>query len=351
MIVILAFAFNLVLKIFLAKNNLHQLFFASVLLQPVSLSLVAGFFLRQQFRFCRDAWIRQSEYLSSRFLSLALILLGAKFVAADLKLISPKTIAFLVFSILFTCFLSTLYSKFLGIRHNMMLWLIAGNCICGPTAISFAAQIFQGEKKDIAKAIWINTMIGFLLMLLMPVLGLAFDLDPNTFGVWAGASLQSTAQVVTSAAMYSSESSELALLIKSIRILFLVPLISFLLIFFRHDSLMSKSCQSTKSNQLGLFDFVKMLPRFMIGFAIVAVSFFLIDLVVFHYALNSEWLMRVMSLRQWLGDISSFCLAMAMFGIGFLCNFKFQRSDFRIIVFALCSALQLLLFSYIVALI
>ena len=203
MIFILAFSFNIFLEIILTNNNLDQLLFASVLLQPVSLSLVAGFFLRQKFRSCRDAWIRQSEYLSSKFLSLALILLGARFVAADLKLISPKTIGFLVFSILFTCFFSRLYSKFLGIRHNMMLWLIAGNCICGPTAISFAAQIFQGDKKDIAKAIWINTIIGFLLMLLMPMLGLAFDLDPSTFGVWAGASLQSTAQVVTRAAMYS----------------------------------------------------------------------------------------------------------------------------------------------------
>ena len=349
MILFLALVLNFLFEIVLDDIVSQDFLFASVIFQPVFLSLLTGFCLRQRFRFCRDSWIRQAEYLSSRFLSYALILLGAKFVVADLLLISPKTVIFLVISILATCICSAFLSKYLGVNQHMMLWLIAGNCICGPTAISFAAQVFHGEKNDIAKAIWINTLIGFILMLLLPILGLALELDANTFGVWAGASLQSTAQVVTSAEMYSTDSSELALMIKSIRIIFLVPLISVLFIFFRRPSLQSDNVAVNRS--FGFVEFVKMMPKFMVGFTVLASTFFVIDIVALMFDFNESWIQLIASTRKTIADISSICLAMAMFGIGFLCNFKFKKNDFKVILFAFFSAIQLVIFSYIVALI
>ncbi|WP_413441706.1 YeiH family protein [Synechococcus sp. MIT S1220] len=352
MIFLLAFALNFLLQIVLNNIVPQGFLITSIFLQPVFLSLLAGVFLRQRFRCCRYSWIRQAEYLSSKFLSLALILLGAKFVVADFLIISPKTIIFLVVSILATCICSSFVSKILGIRHHMMLWLIAGNCICGPTAISFAAQVFHGEKNDIAKAIWINTLIGFILMLLLPILGLAFDLDTSTFGVWVGASLQSTAQVVTSAAMYSSDSSELALMIKSIRILFLVPLISFLFLFFRHSPIKKSGPDYLPSNQsLNVFEIRKMIPKFMVGFAILAFTFFMIDTIAFTFNLSKDWIGHIALLRRSVANLSNIFLAMAMFGIGFLCNFEFKREDLKVILFAFCSAIQLVIFAYLVALI
>ena len=352
MIFILAFTFNFLLQIVLNDIFPQSFLITSVFLQPVFLSLLVGVLLRQKFRFCRDSWIRQAEYLSSKFLSFALILLGAKFVVADFLIISPKTIIFLAASILATCICSTFVSKILGIRHNMMLWLIAGNCICGPTAISFAAQVFHGEKNDIAKAIWINTLIGFILMLLLPVLGLAFNLDASTFGVWVGASLQSTAQVVTSAAMYSSDSSELALMIKSIRILFLVPLVSFLFVFFRQSSMKESTSDYSPSNQsLNFVEIRKMVPKFMLGFASLAFVFFMIDTISLVFSFSSVWMDHIASMRRSIANLSNLFLAMAMFGIGFLCNFEFKRDDLKVILFAFCSAIQLVTFAYLVALI
>ena len=352
MIFIFAFAFNFFLQVVLNTIVPQGLSITSVLLQPVFLSLLAGVSLRQRFRFCRASWIRQAEYLSSKFLSFALILLGAKFVVADFLIISPKTIILLVASILATCIFSSFVSRILGIRHHMMLWLIAGNCICGPTAISFAAQVFHGEKNDIAKAIWINTLIGFILMLLLPVLGLAFNLDSSRFGVWAGASLQSTAQVVTSAAMYSSESSELALMIKSIRILFLVPLITLLFIFSRYSSMRESNLDHFSSNQRLTFREIKnMMPKFIVGFAILAFIFFMIDTISVAFHFSAVWMDYIASMRQSVANLSNILLAMAMFGIGFLCNFEFKREDFKVILFAFCSAIQLVTFAYLVALI
>ena len=47
-----------------------------------------------------------------------------------------------------------------------------------------------------------NTLIGILFMLLLPSLAYRLGCDPEMFGLWAGSSLQSTAQVMTSAAFF-----------------------------------------------------------------------------------------------------------------------------------------------------
>ena len=318
-----------------------------LLLQPVLLSLASGFFMRCMVPL-RSNWIDQADLYASRFLSIALSLLGAQFVFADLFALSWLTFTKILIAVAVTCLTGFLFNLFFKIRHSMMIWLLVGNCICGPTAISFAAQIFTGDKKDIAKAIWINTLIGFILMIVMPFLASNLHLDPTNFGLWAGASLQSTAQVITSASIYSSESSDIALLIKSFRILLLIPLVFTLRLFTTNSS---KEVQISpplmpKSTIIALQGFLKAFPSFMIGFSFIAVIYAFVDLWSLSHSDSNLLIQLLVEFKPTLSLISKYCLAAAMFAIGFLCRFKIDRDDIKNVCFAFLSSIILVASSF-----
>ena len=337
--------FNLLVFFFLPDLSNSNSLLASIALQPVLLSLLAGFALRNALN-TRSTWIRQSDLLSSRSLSIALSLMGAQFVLSDLLAISWKTILSLLICIVCTCLIGISANRFLKIDNSFMIWLLAGNCICGPAAISFASQIFNGEKKDIAKAIWINTLIGFILMVLLPLFAGLLQLGPDAFGVWAGSSLQSTAQVVTSASIFSSESTDIALLIKSFRILMLLPLIFFLKLVAAPKSLVPFTHQGTRKSPFSLTSFFRTFPRFLIIFLVLAIMSVVVDLSGLVYGAEFPVYGLLVAARPMLGLFSKFCLSLAMFAVGYLCCFELSRRDYRAIFFAIFSALQLVFVSY-----
>ena len=120
-------------------------------------------------------------------------------------------IFWIVVCILGTYYISIIFSKILGIKKPIALLLIAGNCICGPVAIAFASKVIKSNKNDISTALWINTFSGFILVIILPILGKLLEISPYNFGLWAGSSIQSTAQVISSAAIYSENSLETAI--------------------------------------------------------------------------------------------------------------------------------------------
>ncbi|WP_186539256.1 YeiH family protein [Synechococcus sp. BIOS-E4-1] len=318
---------------------------SSIFLQPILLSLVAGFLFRNSLD-GRSTWIGQSDWLSSRALSFALSLMGAQFVLSDLLAISWHTIVSLLFCIFLTCVVGTVVNRFLKLDNSFMLWLLAGNCICGPAAISFASQIFNGEKKDIAKAIWINTLIGFILMILLPFFADLLNLSSEAFGVWAGSSLQSTAQVVASASIFSTESTDIALMIKSIRIIMLLPVMFLLKILSSPNSIEYSDSKKARKYQFSLNSFLRTFPRFLIVFLMLSFISLMIDLSGILYGPEFSLYTVFSQLRPLLGQVSKFSLSLAMFAIGYLCNFDLSRSDCRAIIFAIFTALQLVFTSY-----
>ena len=345
MFILLSIVSNLLVFLLLTNISNDNLVLGSIVFQPVLLSLIAGIALRNTFH-TNSAWIRQSDFLSSRSLSIALSLMGAQFVLSDLFVISWKTIAYLSICILMTCLLGIAANRFIKLEISFMLWILSGNCICGPVAISFASQVFSGEKKDIAKAIWINTLIGFILMVLLPLLASLLHLAPTAFGIWAGSSLQSTSQVVTSASMFSSESADIALIIKSIRILMLLPLMLLLKVVVTPKLTVVTNHSRDQKTLFSLISVLRSFPLSLIIFFIFTIISIVIDFTGLVYGSKFFIYSLLVLIRPILELLSRFCLSLAMFAIGYLCCFEFSRRDYRAILFAIVSAVQLVFTSY-----
>jgi len=116
----------------------------------------------------------------------------------------------------------------LKLPTELGLLLGVGGAVCGASAIVAADTVVQADKRDSAVAIGVITLLGtigiFLYPLLLPLLGLS-DFE---YGVWAGASLHETAQVVAAGETISATATEVATVSKLVRICCLAPIIWYL---------------------------------------------------------------------------------------------------------------------------
>ena len=324
-----------------SKNNLSSLI--AVSFNPIVLSLMAGFVCNILPQFSHKKYIKQAEFISARFLTWALILLGAQLSFSDLSLISFETITNIFLAIALVTGFTLAGAYILRIPISPAVWILVGNCICGPTAISFSYKFFGGDKSLLAKVIWINTMIGILLMLVLPSIAQSINFDPELFGIWVGASLQSTAQVVTSASLYSPYSAEIALVLKSMRIFMMFPFVLSLAIIFsiRKMGVLQNNWIFPSNNFPQ-----RLVPFFMIGFFVTSILFNLSDLVANNFDVPELYNSTILSLRLMASFASSLFLSISMFGIGFLCTFKLSPSDYKIIVLSSCSAIVLVAITF-----
>ncbi len=324
-----------------SKNNLSSLI--AVGFNPIVLSLMAGFVCNILPQFSHKKYIKQAEFISARFLTWALILLGAQLSFSDLSLISFETITNIFLAIALVTGFTLAGAYILRIPISPAVWILVGNCICGPTAISFSYKFFGGDKSLLAKVIWINTMIGILLMLVLPSIAQSINFDPELFGIWVGASLQSTAQVVTSASLYSPYSAEIALILKSLRIFMMFPFVLSLAIIFNIRKMgVLQNNWIFPSNNFPQ----RLVPFFMIGFFVTSILFNLSDLVANNFDVPEMYNSTILSLRLMASFASSLFLSISMFGIGFLCTFKLSPSDYKIIVLSSCSAIVLVAITF-----
>jgi uncharacterized integral membrane protein (TIGR00698 family) len=119
-------------------------------------------------------------------------------------------------------------AKRLKLPTDLGLLLGVGGAVCGASAIVAADTVVQADKRDSAVAIGVITLLGTLGIFLYPLLLTAFGLSDFEYGVWAGASLHETAQVVAAGDAVSATATEVATVAKLVRICWLAPIVWYL---------------------------------------------------------------------------------------------------------------------------
>lgn len=203
-------------------------------------------------------------------------------------------------------FLGWKIAQWLGVDHKVGLLLGVGGAICGASAIVAADTVVQGEKKDSALAISVITLLGTIGLLIYPqFFGAMFPGDElgKDYGVWAGASLHETAQVVaagdaidatlTASGVANPQAKEVATVVKLVRICWLAPIV-----FLLGWSMRKHQEQAGKAK-------VSLVPWFLVMFVIFA-------------ALNSlGWIPEEGPLRlSNLKTIDSWLMVIGMAGVG-----------------------------------
>ena len=322
--------------IIIIRENTSNILINTSLFDPIVISFALG-------QIFRIVFINKTDinlYIPvEKYLSIGIVMMGSQILISKSGLDNIKLIYIVITSVLLTFYLSLVLKKILNIQSSYAFLLIAGTCICGPAAISFVSRITRSTNNQIANAIWINTLNGFLLVILLPIIAYSLGLNPNQFGIWAGASIQSTAQVISSAALYSDNSVQIAIIIKSLRILLLLP---FMIIISFHYS---KSSRNRLNNRSLLLEYI---PPFMFWFIGIVFVFNSVDqFIIYNFSYSSIIYNTFSVILEVLKSLSKIFLSLSIFGISYGFN-VFSKVNFnpKLILFSFGSSIILIISNY-----
>ena len=318
------------------RENTSNILINTTLFDPIVISFALG-------QIFRIVFINKTDinlYIPvEKYLSIGIVMMGSQILISKSGLDNIKLIYIVISSVLLTFYLSLVLKKILNIQSSYAFLLIAGTCICGPAAISFVSRITRSSNNQIANAIWINTLNGFLLVIILPIIAYSLGLNPNQFGIWAGASIQSTAQVISSAALYSDNSVQIAIIIKSLRILLLLPFM--ILISFHY----SKLNRNPLNNRSLLLEYI---PPFMFWFIGIVFVFNSVDqFIIYNFSYSSIIYNTFSIILEVLQSLSKIFLSLSIFGISYGFN-VFSKVNFnpKLILFSFGSSIILIISNY-----
>lgn len=170
------------------------------------------------------------QFSVKKLLRLGIILYGFKVSIAEMMHfgITPVLVASLV--VLAILGLGIFFGKKLGIDQEISLLVAIGSAICGAAAVLALESVLKSQAFKSIIAVGTVVVFGMIAMFFYPFvyhLGI-IPLTPMQEGVYIGATLHEVANVVGASSSISLEAEKIAITVKMIRVLFLIPVLLFL---------------------------------------------------------------------------------------------------------------------------
>jgi len=194
------------------------------MLSPLMLAVLVGMLLGHLYSL-PPRCLPGIGFAGRRILRFAIVLLGLQLSATQVLAIGIDGILIVTFVVTTTYMVITRIGAGLGVDARLTSLLAAGTSICGASAVAAMSTVNQASDEDVTYAMAAVTVFGTILMFLLPVVGLALDLDEREFGIWAGASIHEVAQVTGAAFQYGNAAGEIGIIVKLTRVMMLAPLV------------------------------------------------------------------------------------------------------------------------------
>jgi len=157
----------------------------------------------------------------------AVVLAGAQMAGVWMHL-SLRLLLTLGLQVVLVLTLVTWAGRSLGLGRRLAQMLGLGTAICGVTAIVAYARHSDASDEEVSAASSVILIFGLLSFLLFPILGKWMGLSALAFGAWAGLAINNTSECIAAGALWGPVSEVTAILVKSVRTLFLVPALTWL---------------------------------------------------------------------------------------------------------------------------
>lgn len=193
-------------------------------LSPMVLAMVAGIILRNALGFAPALGPGVSLSVK-KVLRTGIVLMGFQLTLGQLEGIGLHGILIVAVVLTSTFIFTKTMARVLGVDRKLGELIAAGTSVCGASAVIAVNTVTRGEDEDVAYAIACVTVFGTLSMLIMPVLGGALALAPESYGLWVGATVHEVAQVMGAAFTHGDAAGQAGTIAKLSRVLMLAPLI------------------------------------------------------------------------------------------------------------------------------
>lgn len=291
-------------------------FFQHLSLSPLVVGILIGIvFANTLGRYLPEEWRSGLKFCSKRILRIGIIFFGFRLTLADVAQVGLSAVALDIFIVCSTIGLGLLVGKWLNMDKETTLLTSSGSAICGAAAVLGAEATLKSEAYKTAVAVSTVVLFGTLSMFLYPVLyrNGFFPLSTHEMGLYTGSTVHEVAHVVGASNAMGKEVAEVAVIVKMIRVILLVPV---LLVFSWSARSRSKS-ESVAADQRRL-----VVPWFALLFLLAI-------------ALNTLLLLSP-AVTEPIKTVDNFALTMAMTALGCETTIdKFRQAGWRPFVLAL----------------
>ncbi|CAN7347775.1 YeiH family protein [Brevundimonas sp. LjRoot202] len=163
------------------------------------------------------------EFSARTLLEIAVVLLGASVSAATVMAIGPGLLAGTALIVAAAIGVSYGLGRLLRLPRRMAVLIACGNAICGNSAIAAVAPVIDADAEDVSAAIAFTAVLGVVVVLALPLLGVALGMSGVQYGVLAGLTVYAVPQVLAATMPVGAVATQAGTLIKLVRVLMLGP--------------------------------------------------------------------------------------------------------------------------------
>ena len=298
----------------------------SMSFSPMIVGIVLGMIYANTLRAALPASFTPGiQFCSKRILRLGIILYGFRLTLQDVTEVGIPAIIVDALMVTITICGGVMVGKWLKMDKEISLLTSVGAGICGAAAVLGAESALRVKPYKTAVAVSTVVIFGTISMFLYPVLyrNGVFSISPELMGIFTGASVHEVAHVVGAGNAMGESVGSVAIIVKMIRVMMLVPVL--LVISYTVARKVSGSDAPGKINT----------PWFAILFLVV--------IVVNSFIPLSD------SVRNGINTFDTFLLTMAMTALGAETSFdKFKKAGSKPFVLALILFCWLIVGGYLI---
>jgi uncharacterized integral membrane protein (TIGR00698 family) len=172
--------------------------------------------------------------------------------------------------------------RWLGITGNLRTLIGVGTGICGASAIAAITPVIGAVEVDIAYAVSTIFVFNVSAVLVFPIIGHFLGMSQHAFGLFAGTAVNDMSSVVATSTTYGHQAANYAIVVKLTRTLLIIPIsLGLAAMAARHERRAASTALTGQGDGGGAEAFAtrrprvrigRLVPRFLIGFLIVAAA-------------------------------------------------------------------------------
>lgn len=305
-------------------------FLKSISFSPLIIGIILGMVYANSLRMYLPAtWTPGIQYCSKRVLRLGIILYGFRLTFQNVIEVGLPAIIVDTIIVTVTILGGVWIGKMLKMDKETALLTSIGSGICGAAAVLGAEATLRTQPYKTAVAVATVVIFGTIAMFLYPIgyQSGVVDLTPEQMGIFSGSTLHEVAHAVGAGNAMGEEIAGIAIIVKMIRVMLLVPVLLIL------------GWWVAASARKGAAEGGKMkvqVPWFALGFLAVI-------------GFNSFHLLPE-AVVGWINEFDTFLLTMAMCALGAETSFdKFKKAGAKPFILATCLFIWLMGGGYLMA--
>lgn len=202
--------------------------FRELSFSPMIIGIILGMIYANSLRnHLPETWVPGIQFCSKKILRLGIILYGFRLTFQDVVNVGIAGILIDAIVVTVTIIGGVYIGKLLKMDKDIALLTSVGSGICGAAAVLGAESTIQAKPYKTAVAVATVVIFGTISMFLYPIAYRSgiLQLSPNEMGIYAGSTLHEVAHAVGAGNAMGEEISNVAIIVKMIRVMLLVPVL------------------------------------------------------------------------------------------------------------------------------